>query len=47
MPKKLKYIIKTIHLSLCLINYALGHGDVWENGEIGQSFSTSALDGNE
>jgi hypothetical protein len=35
---------KKIKLSLCLLNQALGHEDVWENGGIDPPFLTSALD---
>jgi hypothetical protein len=31
--------------SLCLINYARNHEDVWGNGAITQQFLTSTLDG--
>jgi hypothetical protein len=32
-------------MSLCLINYALRHEDIWGKGGVAPPFSTSAVDG--
>jgi hypothetical protein len=36
-----------VKFSLCLINYALCHEDIWRSGGISPPFLTSALDGGE
>jgi hypothetical protein len=36
-----------VQLSLCLINYALQHKDVWESGGTALPFLTLVLDGGE
>jgi hypothetical protein len=36
-----------LNLSLCLINYALGHEDIWESGGTAPSSLTLEVDGNE
>jgi hypothetical protein len=40
-------VLKKVKLSVCLINWALCHEDIWGSGDIAPPFLTSALDGDE
>jgi hypothetical protein len=44
---KILHTKKNVKLSLCLINSALCHEDIWGGGGIAPPFLTSALDGGE